>query len=335
MPIATPAGDAAAFHTTVDDEQYDELCELAGQTIVYAAVWEDSLADALEQDEDVDEVASLADIDLYLRDNIYFELYGTLCFPDLEAEPLSDLLSIERALRQAQDKGATLHEVAVDEDDGLVLVLGVDNSPVLYLLVGAWILDEWDELPEPYSCDIVPVIIYVDVRHQPYSRRDPAMLPLTAMTASRPTTNLWVASVYAGIATAIGAVVTALLFQAEIPLLYLPAFLLIGVGPVVGYQLATGKLGSDWKSIIGGLLGFILLVLGFLLWPILVGAMTVGQSIGRLFIASLIGIALGVVVFLIIATAIGQDPAWVGFGFTMLWAVWGGSVGAAMVAWGE
>lgn len=151
MPIATPAGDAAAFNTTVDDEQYDELCELAGQAIVYAAVWEDSLADALEHDEDADEVASLADIDLYLRDNIYFELYGTLCFTDIEAEPFSDLLSIEHALRQAQNQGATLHEVAVDEDDGLVLVLGVDNSPVLYLLVGAWILDEWDELPEPVS----------------------------------------------------------------------------------------------------------------------------------------------------------------------------------------
>jgi hypothetical protein len=144
-----------------------------------------------------------------------------------------------------------------------------------------------------------------------------------------------VTSAYAGVATAVGAVATVLLFQAAIPVLYLPAFLLIGAGPVVGYQLATGKLGTDWKSIIGGLLGFILLILGFLLWPILVGAMTVGQSVGRLFLASLIGIVLGIVVFLIIGTAFGQDPIWFGTGFTLLWAVWGGSVGAAMTAWGE
>jgi hypothetical protein len=149
MPIATPDSDDAEFFTTVDDDQYDELCDLAGQTIVFAAVWEDSLADALQ--DAADDVAGLADIDLYLRDNIYFELYGSLCFPDLEADPYPDLISIERALYQAKANGATLLEVAVDDDDGLVLVLGVANAPVLYIQVGAWILDEWDELPEPSS----------------------------------------------------------------------------------------------------------------------------------------------------------------------------------------
>ena len=126
-----------------------------------------------------------------------------------------------------------------------------------------------------------------------------------------------------------------LLFQAESLVLAVIAFLLVGAAPVVGYQLATGRLGSDWKSLIGGLLGFILLVLGFILWPILVGAMTRGQSVGKLFIASLIGIILGIVVFLIAATAMGQNPSWIGTGFTLLWAVWGGTVGAAMAAWGE
>ena len=161
------------------------------------------------------------------------------------------------------------------------------------------------------------------------------MLPLTTMTATRPTTSLLMVAIYSGVATAIAALATALLFQAEIVPLYILAFLLIGVGPVVGYQLATGRLGADWKPLIGGLLGFILLVLGWILWPILVGAMTKGQSVGKLFIASLIGIILGAIVLLIVATAFGQNPGWVANGFILLWAFWGGTVGTAMAAWGD
>lgn len=161
------------------------------------------------------------------------------------------------------------------------------------------------------------------------------MLPMTALTATRPAPSPVMVALYAAIATAIAAIATALLFQAEIVILYLLAFLLIGAAPVVGYQLATGQLGADWKPLIGGLLGFILLILGWILWPILVGAMTKGQSVWRLFVASLVGIILGVVVFLITGSAIGQDPSWVTTGFTLLWAVWGATVGAAMAAWGD
>ena len=161
------------------------------------------------------------------------------------------------------------------------------------------------------------------------------MLPLTVVTAARPTASPVMAAIYAAVATAIIAIATALLFQAEIVVLYILAFLLIGVGPVLGYQLATGQLGSDWKPLIGGLISFILLILGWILWPILVGAMTRGQSIGKLFIASLVGIILGIIVFLIAATAMGQNPGWIATGFTLLWAVWGGTVGAAMAAWGD
>lgn len=161
------------------------------------------------------------------------------------------------------------------------------------------------------------------------------MLPLTAMTATRPTASPLMAALYAAIATAIAAIATALLFQAEIVVLYILAFLLIGVAPVVGYQLATGQLGADWRPLIGGLLSFILLILGWLLWPILVGAMTRGQSVGKLFIASLVGLILGIVVLLIAATIMGQNPSWIATGFTLLWAVWGAVVGWAMAAWGE
>lgn len=161
------------------------------------------------------------------------------------------------------------------------------------------------------------------------------MLPLTAMTAARPATNVWTASLYAGLATAIAAIATSLLFQAEIPVLYILAFLLIGAGPVVGYGIAGGTLGSDWKPLVGGIVSFILLVLGFILWPILVGALSKTQSIGKLFIGSLIGIVLGIIVFLIAASTIGQNPAWIATGFTLLWSVWGGACGAAMAAWAE
>ena len=159
------------------------------------------------------------------------------------------------------------------------------------------------------------------------------MLPLTAITAERPATNIWTASLYAGLATAILAVATSLLFQAEIPVLYILAFLLIGAGPVIGYGIASGTLGSDWKPLIGGIVSFILLILGWLLWPILVGALSRTQSIGKLFIGSLIGFVLGVIVFLIAATVMGQNPQWIGTGFTLLCAVWGGTCGAAMAAW--
>lgn len=155
------------------------------------------------------------------------------------------------------------------------------------------------------------------------------------MPISKPSTNFWMASVYAGVITAVFAILTALMFQAENPVLYIPAFLLIGVGPVLGYQFATGKPGSDWKSIIAGFVSFVLLILGFILWPILVGALTKGQSIGKLFLASLIGIILGAVVLLIAASTMGSNPSWIATGFVLLWAVWGGACGAAMVAWGE
>lgn len=161
------------------------------------------------------------------------------------------------------------------------------------------------------------------------------MLPLATLTANRPSANPLTVSLYAGIATAVPALAAALLYQPQSIILSLTAWLLIGAGPVVGYQMATGKLGSDWKSLIGGILGFVLLILGFILWPILVGALTKGQSIGKLFVGSLIGFILGLAVLLIAASSLGQDPSWIGLGFVLLWSVWGGTAGAIMTAWGE
>ncbi|MEX1019210.1 MAG: hypothetical protein WDZ49_06095 [Litorilinea sp.] len=161
------------------------------------------------------------------------------------------------------------------------------------------------------------------------------MLPLTTMTATRTAPNMWLTSIYSGVITAIAGLAFVLLFKAEMPVLYIPAFLLLGAGPVLGYGFATGRLGSDWKSLIGGILGFLLLILGPILWAILVGALDKTQNVGRLLLGSVIGLILGIVVFLSLGSLMGQDPAWFGFGFIMGWAVWGGTAGATMIAWGN
>jgi hypothetical protein len=154
MPISESSADDGQLYTHVDDEQYDELSELSGQPVVHVSVWEEGLADAITSTElgagmssDTDD-GTAADIDLYLRDGVYFELYGTLCYTDLDASPLRGLANIEQKLQQAVKAGAVLEEIAVDEDEGLVLVLAQRHQPVMYLQVGAWLLDEWEELPD-------------------------------------------------------------------------------------------------------------------------------------------------------------------------------------------
>jgi hypothetical protein len=159
------------------------------------------------------------------------------------------------------------------------------------------------------------------------------MIPLAAMTATKTDSNPWLASVYAGVITAIFAIIFTLLFSSSL-VGWIIAFLLIGIGPVLGYQAATKQL-VDVKSLIGGLLGGLLPVINIILWPILVGALTKGQSIGKLLLGSIIGAVLGLVVFFIIASVMGQDPAWLSFGVTLGYAVWGGACGALMVAWGN
>jgi hypothetical protein len=162
MPISEPPDNDGQLYTRVDDEQYDELSELTGQQVVHVSVWEEGLADAMSspgqievpqavagtKDDAEGDMEVAADIDLYLRDGVYFELYGTLCYTDLDAAPLTDLAQIEQELQRLVEAGVQLEEIAVDEDDGLVLVLGQNHQPLIYLQVGAWLLDEWEELPE-------------------------------------------------------------------------------------------------------------------------------------------------------------------------------------------
>jgi len=134
--------------TTVDDETYDELMALVEQRIVHIALWEDSLADGLA-DRPADSAAlDTFDIDLYLEDGVYFELYGVACFDDPDAEAWNGLATTGERLATLVKSGARLNDIAVDEDDGLILVIGASGGQTLYLAVGAWLLAEWDELPE-------------------------------------------------------------------------------------------------------------------------------------------------------------------------------------------
>jgi len=164
------------------------------------------------------------------------------------------------------------------------------------------------------------------------------MILLTTMVSgsdanARPAASPLMASLYGGIATALIAAAFGMLLGTNIPVLYVIAFFLIGIGPVLGYQIAAGKLGQDWKSLIGGFIGFILPILSqIILWPLLVWAFNRSFAFGQLWLGSLLGFILGIAGFFAIGLMIGQDPAWVGFGWAMLCALWGGTVAAFMAS---
>jgi hypothetical protein len=156
------------------------------------------------------------------------------------------------------------------------------------------------------------------------------MIPLAAMTMTRPAANPWLAAVYAVVISAILAAIATLLF-ANNAIIAAIFYLLSGIGPVIGAQLAAGR-AFDIKAIIGAIIGSIPIII---LWPILVGALARGQSIGRLILASIIANIVAWVVFLILGSVMGQDPSWFPVGFTLAVAVWGGAMAAMMTVWAE
>ena len=135
------------FYTTVDDEMYEDLAELAGQRIVHVQLWEESISDMLEGQEVAATSTNAADLDLYLEGGIYFELYGVLAYRNPDQDPLPDRETVARQLTALVKQGLWLDEVAVDEEDGLVLILSRARKPQLYLSISGWSVDEWDELP--------------------------------------------------------------------------------------------------------------------------------------------------------------------------------------------
>ena len=155
------------------------------------------------------------------------------------------------------------------------------------------------------------------------------MTILTATTASESSSNVWRTALFAGLATAIIAIITCLTFEWEIPFLYIPAFLLIGIGPLLGYQFGSGA-SVGWATYVGGFFGSIIPIFG---WPILVGLLAKDQSVGKLILAALLGSVIAIAVFLIMQTLLGLNPYIIGTSFTVGAACWGGTVGAGMDSW--
>ena len=148
------------INTTVTDELYDELAELEGLQVMVAALWEDSLSDtdeaAAEEEEEGDDAVEIidpetrqfVDMDLYLDENLQLELYEVALYTSLDEDPIMGLTAIGALLSKEIEAGLWLEEVAVDEDEQLVLVMTRQHEPRFYLNVGGWSTSEWDELPE-------------------------------------------------------------------------------------------------------------------------------------------------------------------------------------------
>lgn len=181
------------------------------------------------------------------------------------------------------------------------------------------------------------------------------MTILTATSAGLTDTERWKSSLYAALAAAVVTLLMVLL--KGVPVLGALLGIVIGAAPIVGYDFARGALGENWRPVIAGLIGNIAFIIGIvlpavftddfgfvvsgvpisiitvILWPIVVGAMSPNQTIWKLLVASLIGLILAWIVSFFAA---GQDPtSWPGVAAILFWAVWGGTVGAALSAWSK
>lgn len=136
------------FQTELTDEAYEELVELEGSQVVGVAFWDSSLADELDEEEPEDEARSVLDLDLYLEDNALLELYGAVLYINPEDGPLMGLAAMEEALIGMVDSESVLQEIAESEDGALVLVFAAEDAVNLLIAVSAWVVSEWDELPE-------------------------------------------------------------------------------------------------------------------------------------------------------------------------------------------
>lgn len=141
-------GEGFEMNSRLTDELYEQLEEeVLGEKVVGLALWEESLADDENNPPEADE-RQVFDLDLYLENHVYFELYGVLFFTSLDGEPLQGLDHIGTIVAELTDKGIWLDDIAATEEDELVLVLSRDHEPQLYLSVGGWTLNEWETLPD-------------------------------------------------------------------------------------------------------------------------------------------------------------------------------------------
>lgn len=130
------------------EEAYEELAASEGAAIVEMAYWSASLADELEESQPTPEDRQVIDLDLYLDDSTLLELYGVSLFRSESADPITGLEALEAALVDLAGSGGVLYEVAETDEGDLALVFAVEEELKLIMVVGAWSVSEWDELPE-------------------------------------------------------------------------------------------------------------------------------------------------------------------------------------------
>ncbi len=141
--------DELGLHHELTDELFQELMEaVAGQRVVSVALWEESLADEAEASPVPPEERTIFDLDLYLENHRYLELYGVQAYTSPGEDPLQGLAVLGRIMADLVEKGLWLEEVAADQEERLVLILTHRHEPRLYLNVAGWVLEEWESLPE-------------------------------------------------------------------------------------------------------------------------------------------------------------------------------------------
>ena len=130
------------------EEAFEELAASEGAAIAELAFWSSSLADELEETQPTPEDRQVIDMDIYLDDNTLLELYGVSLFRAESADPITGLEALEAALIDLAGTDAVLYEVAETDEGDLALVFAVEEELKLIMVVGAWTVSDWDELPE-------------------------------------------------------------------------------------------------------------------------------------------------------------------------------------------
>ena len=133
--------------TEVDDSIFASVSELVGARCVHAIAWEEPLAAALDGKTGFGIESAGHDIDLYLEKNLYFEAYGVELFTDPDEAQVDAPDDVAHILYSLVNQGAVLGEPAVDNEGNLVLILDVNGEPSVYLVLIAWKLVAWEELP--------------------------------------------------------------------------------------------------------------------------------------------------------------------------------------------
>ncbi|MCD6291304.1 MAG: hypothetical protein J7M34_12430 [Anaerolineae bacterium] len=139
------------IQTDLNPLLFVQLQTLQGKSVQGLALWQNSIADEelMELDGDVSpENRIFVDFDLYLEGHVLLEIYAATIYRDLDEAPIMGLDAISQALGDMTEQGTILSDVAMDDEDGLVLVLTTQDGVSLIIAPSGWALGHWDELPD-------------------------------------------------------------------------------------------------------------------------------------------------------------------------------------------